>query len=80
MIAELLSKEAVELRQMSEELKQRVLVYERLFGPDSDWVAGTRLLAQTYADAARERERKADEHLKLAGERSRAESARRTPQ
>ncbi|MFO0698170.1 MAG: hypothetical protein U0236_02990 [Nitrospira sp.] len=57
--------EAAKLRQASEETSVRITVYERLFGPTSDWVAGTRLLAQSYEDAATELERKAREHTEL---------------
>lgn len=55
--------EAARLRQASEDLSIRVNVYERLFGPTSDWVAGTRLLAQSYEDAAQAYERKARQQL-----------------
>ena len=71
MIADIHRREAARLRQMSEELTHRILVYERLFGPDSDWVKGTRLLAQTYAEAAQEQEGKAESHSRLAERRSR---------
>lgn len=55
--------EAAKLRQASADLSVRITVYEHLFGPTSDWVAGTRLLAQSYEEAAQESERKAREHL-----------------
>lgn len=64
-LAEFYSQEAAKLRQMSEALTYRVTVYERLFGSDSDWVQGTRLLAQSYAEAAREQERQAHIHSAL---------------
>ncbi len=64
-IASYYSHEATKLRQISEEMSTRIAVYERLFGPTSDWVNGTRLLAQSYEDAAREHEQKAREHLEL---------------
>jgi hypothetical protein len=51
--------EAARLRQASEDLSVRVKVYEQLFGPTSDWVTGTRLLAQSYEEAAQAYERKA---------------------
>jgi hypothetical protein len=62
-IAAYYSHEAAKLRQASEEMSVRITVYERLFGPTSDWVTGTRLLAQSYEDAAQEYERKARIHL-----------------
>ena len=49
--------------QASEDLSVRVNVYERLFGPSSDWVAGTRLLAQSYKDAVQAYEQKAGQQL-----------------
>jgi hypothetical protein len=60
------SREAVILRLEADELQQRVAVYERLFGADSEWVTGTRLLAQFYEEAAQEQERLANLHLDLA--------------
>lgn len=65
-IAAYYSHEAAKLRQASEEMSVRITVYERLFGPMSDWVVGTRLLTQSYEDAAKELERKAHEHIELA--------------
>ena len=58
--------EAAVARQQAEELNHRAMVYERLFGPESEWVTGTRLLAQFYEDAAREAEQLAQRHLKFA--------------
>lgn len=62
-IAAYYNHEAAKLRQAAEEMSVRITVYERLFGPTSDWVTGTRLLAQSYEDAAQEYERKARIHL-----------------
>lgn len=72
-IASYYSREAVLLRLKADELSERVAVYERLFGPDSEWVTGTKLLVEFYRNAAQERERLADMHLELAagGRRSR---------
>lgn len=66
-IAEYYSREATRHRQKSHELYARALIYERLFGAGSEWVAGTRLLAQSYEDTAIEHERSAQAHLELAG-------------
>jgi len=66
-IAEYYSREATRHRQKSQELYARALIYERLFGANSEWVAGTRLLAQSYEDAAIDHERSAQMHLELAG-------------
>lgn len=60
--------QAVVSRQQTEELTNRAVVYERLFGQESEWVTGTRLLAQFYEEAAREEERLASRHLSLVGE------------
>lgn len=68
-IAQYYSQEAARLQQKSEEMSARTVVYERLFGPDSDWVAGTRLLAQSYEEAAKEHERIAGKHLGLVSGR-----------
>lgn len=62
--------EAVVARQQAEALTNRAAVYERLFGRESDWVTGARLLAQFYDEAAREQDRLADLHLELGKGRS----------
>jgi len=67
-IAAYYSHEAAKLRQVSEEMSVRIHVYEQLFGPTSDWVAGARLLAQSYENAAKEYERMARKHLELIHE------------
>jgi hypothetical protein len=69
-IASYYSREAAVSRQQAEEMASRVATYERLFGPDSDWVAGTKLLVQFYEEEAREKERLADMHLELGRGRS----------
>jgi hypothetical protein len=60
--------EAARFRQTAEELSMRVLLYEELFGPTSDWVTGARLLAQSYGHQAKQHEQKAHEHLQLLEE------------
>jgi hypothetical protein len=60
--------EAAVSRQRAEELTERAAIYERLFGRESDWVSGTRLLVQFYEEAAREEERLASRHLELMGD------------
>jgi len=67
LIAERYSEEALRFHQKAEEAEARAAIYVDLFGLDSDWVKGTRLLAQSYRDAARQREGLAAEHVKLAG-------------
>lgn len=75
-IAELYRQEATKLRQMAEDLFHRALVYERLFGPKSDWVEGTRLLAQSYEEAATQQERRAEHHRALVRDGSASLSVR----
>jgi len=67
-IASYHTQEAAVLRSKAEELSQQVLVYERLFGDESEWVSGTRLLVQFYENAAKEQERLADWHLGITGD------------
>ena len=55
-------------RQQAEELTHRAMVYEGLFGRESEWVTGTRLLAQFYEEAAHEEEQLANRHLELLGD------------
>jgi hypothetical protein len=69
-IASYYSREAALSRQQAEALTNRVAVYERLFGRESDWVSGTRLLVQYYEEAAHEQDRLADLHLELGRGRS----------
>jgi hypothetical protein len=64
-IAYYYSRQAAVSRQQAEELTNREVVYERLFGRESEWVTGTRLLVQFYEEAAREEDRLADLHLEL---------------
>jgi hypothetical protein len=54
----------------SEDMTVRAGQYERLFGPSSDWVQGTRLLADSYRAAAMEQERLASEHQRLTDGRA----------
>jgi len=64
-IAAYYSRQAALSRQQAEALTGSIVAYERLFGPESEWVVGTRRLAQFYEDAAREQDRLADLHLEL---------------
>jgi hypothetical protein len=63
LIAHYYQQEALRHRQQADELDVRADLYARMFGPDSDWVSGTRLLAQSYRLTADDRERLATEHL-----------------
>ena len=69
-IASYYTREAAVSREQVEELTNRVVIYERLFGRESDWVSGTRLLAQFYEKVAHEQDQHAELHLKLGRNRS----------
>jgi hypothetical protein len=73
-IAAYYSRQAADSRQQAEALTGSIVAYERLFGPESEWVTGTRLLVQFYEDAAHEQDRLAELHLEL----SRGHSSDRT--
>jgi len=75
-IANYYSREAEFFRFKADELSQRIVLYEGLFGPDSEWVKGARLLEQFYKDSAEEQDRRASSHLGLAGQERSAPRAR----
>lgn len=56
-------------RQQVEELSNQAAAYEPLFGQESDWVSGTRLLVQFYQELAREQDRLAELHMNLGKDR-----------
>jgi hypothetical protein len=64
-IASYYTREAALSRQQVEELTDRAVLYEGLFGPQSDWVTGTKLLVRFYQEMALEQDRLAELHLKL---------------
>lgn len=70
--------EAALSRQQVEELTDQAAVYERVFGPKSDEVAGTRLLVQFYQEVAIEQDRLAELHMKIWRDRSSNQSMRHT--
>ena len=65
-IASYYTREAALSRQQVEELTDRAVLYEGLFGPQSDWVTGTKFLVKFYQEMALEQDRLADLHLKLS--------------
>jgi hypothetical protein len=69
-IAALYSQEAIAFHQRAEELSKEAVSYEQIFGADSEWVSGAKLLAQFYENAAKDREHQADLHLELANPKS----------
>lgn len=44
------------MRRKAEDISEQATAYERLFGVESEWVAGARLLSQYYAEEAKEQE------------------------
>ena len=62
-IARYYHEEALRFRRQAEESDARADMYARMFGSESDWVSGARLLAQSYRFAADDRDRLANEHL-----------------
>ena len=58
--------QAMDLREKAAAYDESIVRYERLFGPQSDWVSGARQLSQYYATAAQDLERLADAHAKAA--------------
>ena len=51
--------EAMVLKEKAAAIAESAIRYERLFGPQSDWVSGARQLSQYYAVAAQDLERRA---------------------
>jgi hypothetical protein len=58
--------QAMDLREKSASLAESTVRYERLFGPQSDWVIGAKQLSQYYAIAAQDLERRAEAHAEIA--------------
>src|SRR5579885_1743546 len=65
-IARYYQQEAERYRRRAEEALSQAAVYERLFGADSDWVKGARLLADSYFVTAEQHDDLAEQHLKRA--------------
>lgn len=67
-------------RLKARELAERIAAYQSLFGADSEWVNGARLLAQFYEDAAIDQDHQALMHLSIAEDtRTRAFDRRLSP-
>lgn len=54
--------QAAILKEKAAMIAESAVRYERLFGPQSDWVSGAQQLSQYYANAAQDLERRADAH------------------
>lgn len=65
-IADYHRQDAVFFRLKARELAERMVAYHGLFGADSEWVNGARLLAQFYEDAAIDQDHQALMHLSIA--------------
>jgi hypothetical protein len=65
-IAEYYRQEALSFRLKARELAERIAAYQDLFGADSDWVNGARLLAQFYEHSAIDQDHQALMHLSIA--------------
>lgn len=76
-IARYYQQEAERYRQRGEEALSQAVVYERLFGAESDWVKGARLLAESYFVTAEQHDELAEQHLKRVerGRRSSRDSS-----
>jgi hypothetical protein len=58
--------QAMDLREKAAAYDESIVRYERLFGPQSDWVSGAQQLSRYYAAAAQDLERLADAHAGVA--------------
>jgi hypothetical protein len=58
--------EAMVLKEKATAIGESAVRYEKLFGPESDWVSGARQLSQYYAVAAQDLERRADAYEEAA--------------
>lgn len=68
-IADYHKQDAVFFRLKARELAERIETYQSLFGTDSEWVSGARLLAQFYEHAAIDQDHQALLHLSIADDR-----------
>lgn len=59
--------QAETLRKKAEDIFQQAAAYERLFGTESEWVAGARLLSQYYEEEAKEQEQLALRYRRALG-------------
>ncbi len=58
--------EAIVLKEKAAAIAESAVRYEKLFGPESDWVSGAKQLSQYYAAAAQDLERLAEAHAEVA--------------
>ena len=77
-IADFYRQDAVFFRLKARELAERIRVYQNLFGAESEWVNGARILEQFYENAAKDQDHQTLMHLSIA-EDKRAWSMDRRP-
>ncbi len=65
-IADYYRQDAVFFRLKAREMAERIETYQALFGADSEWVTGARLLAQFYEHSAIDQDHQALMHLSIA--------------
>jgi hypothetical protein len=58
--------EAMVLKEKAAAIAESAVRYEKLFGPESNWVSGARQLSQYYAVAAQDLERRAQAYEESA--------------
>lgn len=69
-IADRYRHEALFFRLKAREMAERIMTYQRLFGGESEWVSGARLLEQFYENAANDQDHQTLLHLSIADETS----------
>lgn len=78
-IADYYRQDALSLRLKARELAERIMVYQDLFGAESEWVNGARLLEQFYENAAKDQDHQTLLHLSIADEKRAWSMDRRPP-
>ncbi|MCS6292425.1 MAG: hypothetical protein H8J66_05070 [Nitrospira sp.] len=77
-IADYYRQDALFLRLKAREMAERIVTYQGLFGAESEWVNGARLLEQFYENTAKDQDHQTLLHLSIADDR-RAWSIDRRP-
>jgi len=68
-IADYYRQDALFFRLKAREMAERIVTYQSLFGAESEWVNGARLLEQFYENAAKEQDHQTLLHLSIADDR-----------
>lgn len=68
-IASYYSQQAMQMRQIAQDLRNRADRYAQLFGQDSEWVTSSRLLAEYYEETAQQMDDLAQTHMSLVPHR-----------